>query len=618
MRDGFGANSQLICAFTLILIATLTLAALPFIICETEPTARLTFKTAQISINGKPASKIHLPYSWPTGLSEATYADYVIDFTLDNVPSPPQRLFIPTVRQHLIIKLNGTELDRQNTTLWANLSRGYIKFFDIPPGILIRGQNRMVLSQTRNNGIVPGYLSRIYIGDRNTIVANPWLVKLLGEQSRTITVALHLFIVAGLLTAWGARLGDAIFRWLAIIGTTSLMVVIAEFRPLPAIIDIIRPWLVMILSSFGLMMVGLAMAISEMPRPRWLIWLIIGIPTTLILFYATELLPLPATILPSLIFAIGGHIVAGIILLGTFARQREWVYGLLAVPFFLTAWFGMRDVAVAFNLIPGGFLLSTFVRPVTYLSVLVLLMYKLASSLNRLDQANDVLRTRLAAQEAELSALHAKEKFLVGQTVRGQERQRLMYDLHDGLSGYLVSIIAMSEKHEHDVDIERTAREALEDLRLVVHSLDLGDTDLPLALAGFRERLTPRLRRLGVKLTWSMEKLPEIQSVTPGNALSVLRILQEAVTNALKHGQARTIHIEGAPNTNDTALISVTNDTVLASITNDGDLAISSGTGNGLSNMQRRAQKLGGYISTTKSADGYELQLCLPRHLLES
>lgn len=606
MKSGLTANSQLIGGFALILIATVTFAALPFMIRVTEPAAQLAFKTAQISIDRKPAREINLPYSWPQGLPEATSADYVIDFVLDSAPSLPQSLFIPVVRQHLIIKLNGTILDHQETTLWANLSRGYIMLLDIPPGTLVSGRNRMVLSLTRNDGIVTGHLSRIYIGNRDTIVTNPWLVKLLSEQSRTITVALHLFIVAGLLTIWGARPRDAIFRWLAVIGTTSLIVVIAEFRPFPAIIDIPPPWLVMILSSIGLMMVGLAMAISEIPRPRWLIWLIVSIPTMLIPLYATGLLPLPATVLPSLIFAIGGHIVAGIILLRAFARQREWVYGFLAVPLFLTAWFGIRDVAVVFDLIPGGFLLSTFVRPVTYLSILVLLMYKLASSLNRLDQANDVLRTRLAVREAELSALHAKEKVLVGQTVREQERQRLMYDLHDGLSGYLVSIIAMSEKDDRDADIEHTAREALEDLRLVIHSLDLGDTDLPLALAGFRERLTPRLRRLGVKLTWSMEQLPEIQGVTPENALSVLRILQEAVTNALKHGPARVIDIKGSPGTNHTALLSVTN---------DGSLDISSETGNGLSNMLRRAQKLGGYISTTKSSDGYELQLSLPRHL---
>jgi signal transduction histidine kinase len=551
MKNGITANCQWGGSFALILIVTITLAALPFIVRITEPTAWLAFNEARISIDRKPSREIRLPYSWPQGLPETTASDYVIDFMVDSLPSLPQSLFIPIVRQHLAIKLNGTILDHQKTTPWANLSRGYIKLLDIPSGILVRGQNRMVLSLTRNNGIVPGYLSQIYIGNRDTIVTNRWLMKLLSEQSRTITVALHLFIVAGLLTVWGARPRDAIFRWLAIIGITSLVVVIVEFRPLPAIIDIARPWLVMVLSSFGLMMIGLAMAISRMPRPRWLFWLIVGIPTTLVLLYATGVLPLPATVLPSVAVAIGGHVIAGAILIRTFTRQREWVYGFLAIPFFLTAWFGLRDVAVVFDLIPGGFLLSTFVRPATYLSVLVLLMYRLASSLNRLDQANDVLRTRLAAQEAELSALHAKEKVLVGQTVREQERQRLMRDLHDGLSGYLVSIIAISEKHGCDLGIERMARDAL----------------------------------------------------------SVLRILQEAVTNALKHGPARTIYIEGATGTAGNALISVTSDR---------SFIMSSGSGNGLSNMQLRAQKLGGYISTTKSEDEYELVLSLPRFLSEN
>lgn len=610
MTRNFPKNARLFVAFALILAATVTMAALPFVLHLPEPTAWLNINAAKLSIDGKPAGDVHLPYTWPSGLPETTHADFVIDFTLDSVPTLPQALFIPTVRQHLVISLNGRVLDRQEAVPWANLSRGYSKLLDIPSGILVSGANRMVLSLTRKHGVVPGYLSRVYIGNRDTVVAHPWLVTFLGEQSRTVTVTLHLFIVAGLLTVWGARPGDAIFRWLAVIGTASLMIVIAELRPLPDIIEIARPWLVMILSSLGIMMVGLAMAISEIPRPRWLIHLIVGTPLILILFYATGVLPLVATIVPSVIFAIGGHVVAGLILVRTFLRQCEWVYGMLAVPFFLTAWFGTRDVAVVFDVIPGGFLLSTFVRPATYLSVLILLMYKLASSLNRLDKANDVLRTRLAEQEAELLALHAKEKTLVGQAVREQERQRLMRDLHDGLSGYLVSIIAMCEKQgrETDIDIERTARDALEDLRLVVNSLDLGNTDLPLALAGFRERLTPRLRRLGVKLTWSMDRLPEIQGVTPGNALSVLRILQEAVTNALKHGPARNIRIEGVAGPGDTALISVINDRCQD---------VSSGKGNGLSNMHRRAHKLGGEISTTQSENRYELRLSLPRSLPE-
>ena len=143
-------------------------------------------------------------------------------------------------------------------------------------------------------------------------------------------------------------------------------------------------------------------------------------------------------------------------------------------------------------------------------------------------------------------------------------------------------------------------------MRLVIHSLDLRDTDLSLALAGFRERLAPQLRRLGVELIWSMDQLPEVYGVTPGNALSVLRILQEAVTNALKHGRAREIAIKGSPGLDKTAIVTVTN---------DGRPSPSSGQGHGLANMQRRAKQLGGDVSLTKAECGAELVLSLPLRL---
>src|SRR5690606_15841978 len=127
--------------------------------------------------------------------------------------------------------------------------------------------------------------------------------------------------------------------------------------------------------------------------------------------------------------------------------------------------------------------------------------------------------------------------------------------------------------------------EALEDLRLVINSLDVEDGDLRLALAGFHERLGPQLRRLGIDLDWSMEGLPEVSGVTPASALSILRILQEAVTNAIKHGPARRIDIRGGPDGDDRVVIMVGNDL-------HGPVA--QGEGRGMDNMYRRARDLGG------------------------
>lgn len=146
----------------------------------------------------------------------------------------------------------------------------------------------------------------------------------------------------------------------------------------------------------------------------------------------------------------------------------------------------------------------------------------------------------------------------------------------------------------------------MNDLRLVIYSLDLGDRELPLALANFRERLIPQLHRLGVELDWSIAGLPEVSGVTPGNALAVLRILQEAITNALKHGPARKISIRGAESAN--AMVAIT-------IENDGVPFLETNRGYGLANMRRRAQQLHGTLVLEAFDHGTRVVLLLPARL---
>jgi len=116
------------------------------------------------------------------------------------------------------------------------------------------------------------------------------------------------------------------------------------------------------------------------------------------------------------------------------------------------------------------------------------------------------------------------------------------------------------------------------------------------------------LRRLGIEFHWSTEKLPAVTGVTPQNALSVLRILQEAVTNAIRHGPARRLAIEGRTTEDGMAALSVFN---------DGGRPLQAGAGNGLRNMRRRARELGGRVEFTLGEDGARLLLVLPARLPE-
>ena len=87
-------------------------------------------------------------------------------------------------------------------------------------------------------------------------------------------------------------------------------------------------------------------------------------------------------------------------------------------------------------------------------------------------------------------------------------------------------------------------RECLDDLRLMVDSLTPVEQYLLAVLGNLRYRLEGRLKYQGIRLDWRVTELPPLASLTPQTVLHILRILQEAFTNILKHAQADTILVE--------------------------------------------------------------------------
>ena len=117
-----------------------------------------------------------------------------------------------------------------------------------------------------------------------------------------------------------------------------------------------------------------------------------------------------------------------------------------------------------------------------------------------------------------------------------------MRDMHDGVGGHLVSLLAMIEAdRRRPAELGTVVREALDDMRLMIDSFEPVDDDLNAVLAMWHDRLAPRLRGAKVTLHWDVDLLPEVPGLTPARVLHVLRILQEAVTNAIRHGQAREV-----------------------------------------------------------------------------
>ncbi|MBN8962468.1 MAG: hypothetical protein J0H71_15145 [Rhizobiales bacterium] len=591
-----------------VLIVTALITLAPNFIDSPTPEKAIVLDEAQLSFNGGAMEAVRLPHTWRQDQSYgAARATYSIRLPASAM-TPSKMLVIPAVRQPLVARLNGERLDGNGTRPWSRLATGAAYFLTLPGNSPSTADGRLEITLERRDGAVPGHLSPIYIADQDAIDGN-WLWTLGGESIWITVFVIQILVTVGITMVWMARRHDRVFGWLFLIAFGSLIRTLPGLPgEAPTLVDV-QLYFMFLMSGLGLTGIGLALAIIGSPRPIWLKITIVAAPLVLAAGVASGILPTLPAILLSALIATGGNIVAALVLLRGSLRQACWERLLLAVPFFLMGWFGLRDLGVVVGAIDGVFLLTDYVRAITITAIFAMLMWRLATSLNALDQANDVLRQKLMEQQAELTQLHGRETARASNVAREEERQRLMRDLHDGLSGHLVSIIALSEKEAADrTAIERTAREALDDLRMVINSLDLGDGDLLFALAEFRERIGPQLRRMGITFEWSVENLPQISGMTPGNALSILRILQEAVTNAIKHGPARSIQIINSGGENGAAVITVRNDSA----------GMREGiNGRGLNNMQRRARALGGRIHLDHSDRHTVLTLVLPACLAE-
>ena len=69
------------------------------------------------------------------------------------------------------------------------------------------------------------------------------------------------------------------------------------------------------------------------------------------------------------------------------------------------------------------------------------------------------------------------------------------------------------------------------------------DYDLLAVLGSLRYRLEPRLNAAGIRLNWQVRELAPLPNLTPRNVLHILRVVQEALTNVLKHAGANLITV---------------------------------------------------------------------------
>ena len=191
-----------------------------------------------------------------------------------------------------------------------------------------------------------------------------------------------------------------------------------------------------------------------------------------------------------------------------------------------------------------------------------------------------------------------------------QERQRLMREIHDGIGASLNTSLAMIERGRMDRhSLAAVMRECIDELRLTIDSLEPMENDLVAVIATLRYRLEKRLLAAGIGMEWQVQELPALPWLEVTQALSIMRVLQEALSNIVRHSRATSVTIATAERMHDGRA------GVEVCVSDNGagfDVTLAQQYGRGLRNMRERALSLAGHLSVDSAPGASTVSLWLP------
>jgi signal transduction histidine kinase len=193
----------------------------------------------------------------------------------------------------------------------------------------------------------------------------------------------------------------------------------------------------------------------------------------------------------------------------------------------------------------------------------------------------------LAFESASAAAIVAREA-----EQRSLERRRILDDMHDGVGSQLLGLIVRSRSAPlSSVELVASLEACLDDLRLIVDSLEPLEQSLDLALGTLRARVEARCEGTGVRMDWHTAAGVSAE-LGAERSLQVLRALQELLANALRHAATPRIEVRVAQSSTRMGWLEVSVRDFGVGFRADAPPR----HGRGLKSLQTRARKLGGEL----------------------
>ena len=220
-------------------------------------------------------------------------------------------------------------------------------------------------------------------------------------------------------------------------------------------------------------------------------------------------------------------------------------------------------------------------------------------------------QTKLSQKMANEKAIDQEKQI---QEIVSQERNRLARELHDSVSQQLFAAsMFMSAITESQSDMEKTEMKQFKVVEEMIHQSQLEMRALllhlrPVALKGkslhegMKELLLELAQKVTMDINWKMEPV----TLDKGIEDHLFRILQESISNTLRHAKANSLEV----------LLIVRDGMIILRITDDGigfNVEESKTGSYGLQNMHERAVELGGTMQIVSVPNkGTKLEVKIP------
>jgi signal transduction histidine kinase len=296
------------------------------------------------------------------------------------------------------------------------------------------------------------------------------------------------------------------------------------------------------------------------------------------------------------------------------AGGGQWAHRLLALCWLVFVAVALNDFFAAPGLWQVARNWAALSGPLVMALVTLLLVGQQAQQIRSVERFNRELAEGVAAARAELAQALAREHAQALDNAKLQERMQIAHDLHDGLGSSLVRSMALVEQTREPLPGARVLsllKALRDDLRQVIDhgsSASAAVPETPVQWAApLRHRFTRILDEMGVTSQWHVApQWRERPSALP--CLVLTRVVEEALSNVIKHSQARRVRVACTQPLPDTLVVRVEDDGVgfdVAAVREAGQSV-------GMRSMAARAERIGARLEIESGVCGTVIVLTLP------